>query len=132
LNSGIVTRAQRELINLHRQLTSLASQAAEGSLLVEGTSREHLRKMEADLLDAAKRLSNLTSHLTSPRGSSEIPSSPEVPRFPFSFESYIARIEKDLLCEALEQAGGVQTRAAKLLQINLRSFRYLLDKYGLK
>jgi len=32
----------------------------------------------------------------------------------------------------MKHAGGVQTKAAKLLQMNLRSFRYLLQKYNLR
>jgi len=48
------------------------------------------------------------------------------------FAQYVANVEKGLLTQALEKAGGVQTRAARLLSMNLRSFRYLLQKYGLK
>ena len=33
--------------------------------------------------------------------------------------------------DALEKAEGVQTRAAQLLGINFRSFRYRAKKYGL-
>jgi two-component system, NtrC family, response regulator PilR len=44
----------------------------------------------------------------------------------------VASLEKKLLTEAMAKAGGVQTRAAKLLNMNLRSFRYLLQKYGLR
>jgi DNA-binding protein Fis len=32
----------------------------------------------------------------------------------------------------MDKAGGVQTKAARLLNMNLRSFRYLLQKYGLR
>jgi DNA-binding protein Fis len=43
----------------------------------------------------------------------------------------IADIEQALLKDALEKADGVQTRAAQLLGINFRSFRYRARKYGL-
>jgi len=36
-----------------------------------------------------------------------------------------------LMRDALEKAGWVQTKAAELLGINFRSFRYRARKYGL-
>jgi two-component system response regulator PilR (NtrC family) len=46
-------------------------------------------------------------------------------------EDVIAQIEQALLKDALAKADGVQTRAAQLLGINFRSFRYRARKYGL-
>lgn len=40
-------------------------------------------------------------------------------------------VEKDLLIKSLKLAAGVKTRAAKLLNVSFRSFRYRLAKYGL-
>jgi two-component system response regulator PilR (NtrC family) len=48
------------------------------------------------------------------------------------FGEKVASLEKELLTGAMEKAGGVQTKAARLLNMNLRSFRYLLQKYGLR
>ncbi len=48
------------------------------------------------------------------------------------FDEKVATLEKTLLMGAMEKAGGVQTKAARLLNMNLRSFRYLLQKYGLR
>ncbi|HET7872442.1 MAG TPA: sigma-54 dependent transcriptional regulator [Terriglobales bacterium] len=45
------------------------------------------------------------------------------------FERYVADIERALIAEALQHAGGVQTRAAELLKVSYRSFRHLLKKY---
>jgi two-component system response regulator PilR (NtrC family) len=47
------------------------------------------------------------------------------------FEFYIADIEKQLINSALKQAGGVQTKAADLLNVSYRSFRHLLKKYNI-
>jgi two-component system response regulator PilR (NtrC family) len=47
------------------------------------------------------------------------------------FEKYIADIERGLILSALEQSGGVQTRAAELLKVSYRSFRHLLKKYNI-
>ena len=46
-------------------------------------------------------------------------------------ESYVAGIERSLLQSALNQSGGVQTKAADVLGISYRSFRHLMKKYGL-
>ena len=45
-------------------------------------------------------------------------------------DEYLQRIEKDLLMQALERAGGNRTRAAKLVGMTFRSFRYRLAKFG--
>ena len=47
------------------------------------------------------------------------------------FEKVVGNIEKNLLIEALKKTDGRKTRAAELLKISFRSFRYLLDKYYL-
>ena len=43
----------------------------------------------------------------------------------------MAEIEKRLLQQALQQTGGAKLKAAQLLGISFRSFRYRLLKYGL-
>lgn len=55
----------------------------------------------------------------------------EVPPEGLDMEQVVANIEKALMKDALEKAGGIQTRAAQLLGINFRSFRYRAKKYGL-
>lgn len=47
------------------------------------------------------------------------------------FEKYVAGIERSLIESALQQSGGVQTRAAELLKVSYRSFRHLLKKYNI-
>ena len=46
-------------------------------------------------------------------------------------EQYVADMEKTMLLKAMEEAGGVQTKAATLLQLSYRSFRHLMKKYDL-
>jgi two-component system response regulator PilR (NtrC family) len=46
-------------------------------------------------------------------------------------ENYVAGIERSLLQSALNQSGGVQTKAADFLGISYRSFRHLMKKYSL-
>ncbi len=56
---------------------------------------------------------------------------PNVPSGGLDFEKYVADIERSLIESALEQSGGVQTRAAELLKVSYRSFRHLLKKYNI-
>ena len=46
-------------------------------------------------------------------------------------ENHVAQIEKTLLLSALQQSGGVQTKAADLLKISYRWYRHLAKKYDL-
>ncbi|HKR84138.1 MAG TPA: helix-turn-helix domain-containing protein, partial [Terriglobales bacterium] len=46
-------------------------------------------------------------------------------------ERYIADMERSIIEQALQQSGGVQTRAAELLKVSYRSFRHLLKKYNI-
>jgi two-component system, NtrC family, response regulator PilR len=54
-----------------------------------------------------------------------------LPATGFDMDQHLAEIEKKLLQQALEQTGGVKLKAAELLRISFRSFRYRLIKYGL-
>ena len=47
-------------------------------------------------------------------------------------EDMVAEYERSLLTEALSHAGGVKKRAARLLGISFRSFRYRLEKLGVE
>jgi len=49
----------------------------------------------------------------------------------FSLERHLDEAERRHLLAALEKAGGVKTRAADLLGLTFRSFRYRLAKHGL-
>jgi two-component system response regulator PilR (NtrC family) len=46
-------------------------------------------------------------------------------------EGMLASYERGLLMEALQRTGGVKKRAAQLLGVSFRSFRYRLEKLGL-
>ena len=50
----------------------------------------------------------------------------------FNLERHLQDIERSHLERALERAGGVQTRAADILGLSFRQFRYLAKKYGLR
>jgi two-component system response regulator PilR (NtrC family) len=56
----------------------------------------------------------------------------DLPAEGLDLEAMINSIEKDLLLKALERAKWVKKKAARLLRLNTRSFRYRLEKYAIK
>lgn len=46
-------------------------------------------------------------------------------------DNTISQIEKELMLQALERTGWVQTKAAELLKLTFRAFRYKVKKYGI-
>jgi two-component system response regulator PilR (NtrC family) len=56
----------------------------------------------------------------------------DLPEDGLDLEGLINGIEKDLLLQALERAKWVKKKAARLLRLNTRSFRYRLEKYAIK
>jgi two-component system response regulator PilR (NtrC family) len=56
----------------------------------------------------------------------------DLPEDGLDLEGLIDGIEKDLLLKALERTMWVKKKAARLLKLNTRSFRYRLEKYAIK
>ena len=48
------------------------------------------------------------------------------------FEKTVGDFEKAIVLKALENSNGVKKKAAEMLKISFRSFRYLLQKYGIE
>ena len=67
--------------------------------------------------------------LTHRKSHAEIISLPEEG---LDLEAYLEDIRAQLMVQALERTGGVQTQAAELLGMSFRSFRYYAKKAGLK
>jgi two-component system response regulator PilR (NtrC family) len=44
-------------------------------------------------------------------------------------DEYLTQVERELLLRALDQAGGVRKKAADLLGMSFRQFRYRLAKH---
>jgi len=57
--------------------------------------------------------------------------SAETPRGRDQPRGHVASIERELIAQALDRADGVKTRAAELLGMSFRSFRYYAKKYQL-
>jgi two-component system response regulator PilR (NtrC family) len=56
----------------------------------------------------------------------------ELPDSGFDLEAHVQGIERGYIAEALKRAGGVQVKAADLLGMSFRSFRYYVKKYNLR
>ncbi len=69
-------------------------------------------------------------HAVTPQQSQGIPT--DLPEDGLDLEGLINGIEKDLLMKALERSKWVKKKAARLLKLNTRSFRYRLEKYAIK
>jgi len=56
----------------------------------------------------------------------------QLPEEGLDLEAYLESIRAQLMMQALERTGGVQTQAAELLGMSFRSFRYYAKKAGIK
>jgi DNA-binding NtrC family response regulator len=56
----------------------------------------------------------------------------DLPEAGLNLTAHLDQLEKTYLLEALRRTGGNQTRAAELLQLQVRSLRHLLDKHGIR
>ena len=54
------------------------------------------------------------------------------PESGFDLERHVQHIEREYIAEALRRAGGVKVKAAELLGMSFRSFRYYTKKYNLQ
>jgi two-component system response regulator PilR (NtrC family) len=111
-------------------------------LLIEHEWRGNVRELE-NLIERAVAFTNGTAiggeelggWLNRPgsASASNTPVAPsDLPPDGLDLEALISGIEKDLLLKALERAKWVKKKAARLLHLNTRSFRYRLEKYAIK
>ena len=62
---------------------------------------------------------------------SRVPDFESLPAEGINLEAYLEAVGKRLMREALDRCDGVQTKAAELLRMSFRSFRYYAKKYNL-
>jgi two-component system response regulator PilR (NtrC family) len=55
-----------------------------------------------------------------------------LPEAGFDMEEHVKGLEREYIAQALQRAGGVQVKAAEMLGMSFRSFRYYAKKYNLK
>jgi two-component system response regulator PilR (NtrC family) len=73
---------------------------------------------------------SLPVHLTQPVERGEFPV--EIPAGGMDLEGLLAAVESRYIRLALDRAGGLQVRAAELLRLSFRQFRYKIQKHGLR
>lgn len=54
----------------------------------------------------------------------------EIPDSGININEYLASVEKELIHKALQKSDGVKTKAAEILGLSFREFRYRLSKYS--
>jgi two-component system response regulator PilR (NtrC family) len=59
------------------------------------------------------------------------PGAPRLPDGGFDLERHVQDLERQYIAQALDRAGGVKVKAAELLGMSFRSFRYYMKKYRL-
>ena len=59
-------------------------------------------------------------------------SSASLPEKGFDLEQHVQHLEREYIAEALRRSNGVKVKAAELLGMSFRSFRYYMKKYNLK
>ena len=59
-------------------------------------------------------------------------SSSSLPEKGFDLEQHVQHLEREYIAEALRRSNGVKVKAAELLGMSFRSFRYYMKKYNLK
>jgi two-component system response regulator PilR (NtrC family) len=56
----------------------------------------------------------------------------ELPKEGIDLEQHVQGVEREFIAQALRRAGGVQVKAAELVGMSFRSFRYYAKKYNLR
>ena len=102
----------RELENILERAVALESSSM---ILPDSLPAEMIHGHRRDLLPGGKSASNPF----------------RLPEEGVYLEELVEDIEKTLIRQALQRGNGVKKRAAELLNVSFRSFRYRLEKYGM-
>ena len=120
-----------------KQITGISHEAM--ALLTEYDWPGNIRELEnaverAVALEATPAIlpDSLPVHLHgAASGASAVPAE-GLPDAGFDLEAHVKEIERGYISEALKRSGGVQVKAAELLGMSFRSFRYYVKKYNLR
>jgi two-component system response regulator PilR (NtrC family) len=120
-----------------KQIAAISNEALE--LLVRYDWPGNIRELE-NVIERAVALEGTPSILAeslppSVRGDgprAPVATAGALPQSGFDLESHVQGIERGYIAEALKRAGGVQVKAAELLGMSFRSFRYYVKKYNLR
>jgi len=120
-----------------KEITGISHEAM--ALLIEHDWPGNIRELE-NVLERAVALEATPAILPDslpPSIRGEVPrggaaSIEALPEAGFDLEAHVKEIERGYIAEALKRAGGVQVKAAELLGMSFRSFRYYVKKYNLR
>jgi two-component system response regulator PilR (NtrC family) len=122
-----------------KPITSISHDALE--MLVSHDWPGNIRELE-NVLERAVALESTPTILPdslpaamrgdSARASATAATPDALPASGFDLEAHVKEIEMGYIAEALKRAGGVQVKAAELLGMSFRSFRYYVKKYNLR
>ena len=122
-----------------KQIAGISNEAVQ--MLVRHTWPGNIRELE-NVIERAVALETTPSILADslppalcgqgPPPRSAAPSVDAVPGPGFDLEAHVQEIERGYIADALKRAGGVQVKAAELLGMSFRSFRYYAKKYNLR
>lgn len=125
------SRAAERVLEAHAWPGNVAELegVVERAVVFETSNRVEVRSLEL------RGAPNPDAH-AAPAGSSaadrpDDTSGPRLPDSGFVLERHVESLEREYLARALRQAGGVKVRAAALLGMSFRSFRYYVKKYDL-
>jgi two-component system, NtrC family, response regulator PilR len=121
---------------LNKNISKFSPEALQILLRYEypGNVRELQNIIERALaLESGQELTahNLSSYLSEQPLLKKGPIDIEIPNEGIDLEKMVEDLERTLLLKALDKTKGVKKKAAELLNINFRSMRYRLEKYGL-
>ena len=104
----------------------------ERAVVLERTNRIEAESLElGDAPGPAPRAPARRPAVPTAAGRPDEASADRLPDSGFVLERHVRDLERDYLARALRQAGGVKVRAAGLLGMSFRSFRYYAKKYDL-
>jgi two-component system response regulator PilR (NtrC family) len=93
---------------------------------LRGNVRELKNIIEREVILSENEHLQFTSYQTLPYQSNIIA---DIPETGMNLGEYLSGIERELLRKSLIKANGVKTKAAELLGLSFREFRYKLSKY---
>jgi two-component system response regulator PilR (NtrC family) len=122
---------------MDKEITSIAHEAME--LLVQHDWPGNIRELE-NVMERAVALEanpailpeSLPASIRGDNPRTGVAPVDGLPDSGFDLEAHVKEIEMGYIAEALKRAGGVQVKAAELLGMSFRSFRYYVKKYNLR
>jgi two-component system response regulator PilR (NtrC family) len=84
------------------------------------------------LPEAVRGTAGIAALASSPVPAAAAGSARMLPEKGFDLEKHVQHLEREYIADALRQSGGVKVKAAELLGMSFRSFRYYMKKYNLK